>query len=246
MPEPKKTATFEERYESLNPEQRRAVDTLAGPVMVIAGPGTGKTEVLTMRIANILRQGKVAPEPGGAGGKAVLPERILALTFTESGAISMRKRLVELIGADAYRVEISTFHGFANRIIRDYPDYFPTIIGATSITEIEQVDTVRKLIDSVPLKDLRPFGDRYYHLRSILSSINELKQQGVTPELFSSIAADAKKEFYENPDLINQSGKFEGKMKGKYVTAAKQTERNIELATIYAEYQKALIAAPER
>jgi DNA helicase-2/ATP-dependent DNA helicase PcrA len=219
---------FEARYKVLNPEQRQAVDTLEGPVMVIAGPGTGKTEVLTMRIANILRRGKVPPE------------KILALTFTESGAIAMRRRLVELVGQDAYRVEISTFHGFANRIIRDYPDYFPTIIGANSITEIEQVSILRRLLDTLPLKDLRPFGDRYYHLRSILAAINELKQQGVAPALFSTLAADAKKDFYANPNLINQSGKYEGKMKGKYVTAAKQADRNVELATLYEEYQKAL------
>jgi DNA helicase-2/ATP-dependent DNA helicase PcrA len=221
---------FEQRYKLLNPEQRQAVDTLEGPVMVIAGPGTGKTEVLTMRIANILRSGKVPPE------------KILALTFTESGAIAMRRRLVELVGQDAYRVEISTFHGFANRIIRDYPDYFPTIIGANSITEIEQVSVLRRLLDTLPLKDLRPFGDRYYHLRAILAAVGELKQQGVAPALFSAIAADAKKDFYANQDLINQSGKYEGKMKGKYVTAAKQAERNIELATLYVEYQKALAA----
>jgi DNA helicase-2/ATP-dependent DNA helicase PcrA len=226
---------FETRYRALNPEQRQAVDTLKGPVMVIAGPGTGKTEVLTMRIANILRQGK-------DGRAVVVPEKILALTFTESGAASMRRRLVELIGADAYRVEISTFHGFANRIIRDYPDYFPTIIGATSITEIEQVGILRRLLDTLPLDNLRPFGDRYYHMRAILGAINELKQQGVPPELFSIIAADAKKEFYENPDLTNQSGKFEGKMKGKYVTKSKQVERNVELAIVYAEYQKVLAA----
>jgi DNA helicase-2/ATP-dependent DNA helicase PcrA len=226
---------YEERYKVLNDEQRQAVDTLVGPVMVIAGPGTGKTEVLTMRIANILR--------GATRGVIKIPpEKILALTFTESGAIAMRKRLVELVGQDAYRVEISTFHGFANRIIRDYPDYFPNIIGANSITEIEQVTILQKIIDALPLKDLRPFGDRYYHLRAILSSINELKQQGVSPELFTSIAADAKKDFYENPDLINHSGKYEGKMKGKYVTAAKQADRNIELATIYQEYQAALVA----
>lgn len=225
---------FEQRYKLLNPEQRQAVDTLEGPVMVIAGPGTGKTEVLTMRIANILRGG------GTSDGRAPSPEKILALTFTESGAIAMRRRLLELVGQDAYRVEISTFHGFANRIIRDYPDYFPTIIGANSITEIEQVSILRRLLDTLPLKDLRPFGDRYYHLRAILAAINELKQQGVAPAFFSVIAADAKKDFYANPDLINQSGKYEGKMKGKYVTAAKQAERNIELATLYEEYQKAL------
>ena len=240
---------FEQRYILLNPEQRQAVDTIEGPVMVIAGPGTGKTEVLTMRIANILRRGR-APLAGardgaiaGAHDRAIPPEKILALTFTESGAIAMRRRLVKLVGQDAYRVEISTFHGFANRIIRDYPDYFPTIIGASSITEIEQVSILRRLLDTLPLKDLRPFGDRYYHLRAILAAVSELKQQGVAPAIFSAIAADAKKDFYANPDLINQSGKYEGKMRGKYVTAAKQVERNVELATIYEEYQKALAAA---
>jgi DNA helicase-2/ATP-dependent DNA helicase PcrA len=229
-------SSFDTRYKILNDEQRQAVDTLVGPVMVIAGPGTGKTEVLTMRIANILRG-------GGDGNLGISPEKILALTFTESGAIAMRKRLVELVGQEAYRVEISTFHGFANRIIRDYPDYFPNIIGANSITEIEQVSILQKLIDTLPLKDLRPFGDRYYYLRNILSAINELKRQGVSPAQFLAIAADTKKDFYENPDLINASGKYEGKMKTKYVSAAKHTERNLELAAVYLEYQKALIAA---
>ena len=127
-------------------------------------------------------------------------------------------------------MEISTFHGFANRIIRDYPDYFPTIIGAIEHHGDRAGEHFARIIDTLPLKDLRPFGDRYYHLRSILAAINELKQQGVAPELFAAIAADAKKDFYANPDLINQSGKYEGKMKRKYVTAAKQAERNIELA----------------
>jgi DNA helicase-2/ATP-dependent DNA helicase PcrA len=232
MPTAETFSNFESRYRSLNPEQLRAVDTIEGPVMVIAGPGTGKTEILTMRVAHILRKTGIAPE------------RVLALTFTESGATAMRRRLVELVGADAYRVEISTFHGFANRIIRDYPDYFPTIIGAASITEIEQVSILGGLIDALPgLRDLRPFGDRYYHLHSILAAINELKQQGIVPERFAVLAAEAKEQFYANPDLVNQSGKFEGKMKGKYVTQAKRVARNLELADIYAEYQKALASA---
>ena len=95
------------------------------------------------------------------------PEKILALTFTEAGAITMRRRLAELVGQIAYRVEISTFHGFANRIIRDYPDYFPEIIGATSITEIDQIKILKKIIDGAGISVLRPFGDRYYYLRNI-------------------------------------------------------------------------------
>ena len=104
------------------------------------------------------------------------------------------------------------------------------------------MSVLRRLLDPLPLKDLRPFGDRYYHLRAILAAMGELKQQGVAPAIFSAIAADGKKDFYANQDLINRSGKYEGKMKGKYVTAAKQAERNIELAKLYAEYQKALAA----
>ena len=95
-------ASFESLYRKLNTAQKAAVDTIEGPVMVIAGPGTGKTQILTLRIANILKQ---TDTPADA---------ILALTFTEAGVFAMRKRLVEIIGSDGYRVGIFTFHGFCN------------------------------------------------------------------------------------------------------------------------------------
>ncbi len=217
-----KALKAEERYSALNPEQHEAVDTLDGPVMVIAGPGTGKTEILGVRIANILL------------GKKTSPERILALTFAESGAVSMRRRLAELVGQDAYRVEISTFHGFANPIIRDYPDYFPDIVGAMSITEIDQIDIVRRLIDSpaLGLLKLRPFGDSFYYLKDILRALGELKQEGVLPDAFAAIVEKEKDEFYANPDLYNVSGKYEGKMKVKYDAGAKHVEKNLELIRI--------------
>jgi DNA helicase-2/ATP-dependent DNA helicase PcrA len=240
-------ATFEERYNNLNEEQKLAVDTLEGPVMVIAGPGTGKTTVLTMRIANILRDGGSAGtgKRMSGGHPKTSPEKILALTFTESGATAIRRNLTELIGREAYRVLISTFHGFANRIIHNYPDYFPHIISAVSITEIDQVSLLRKIIDTLPLKELRPFGERYHYLKNILASINEIKRQGVSPEAFKTMAETAQQDFYANPDLINTSGKYEGKMKGKYATASKHVERNVELVEIYAAYQKALVAAKQ-
>ena len=91
---------FQEAYQQLNPAQKEAVDTIEGPVLVSAGPGTGKTQILALRIANILVQTDTRPE------------NILALTFTESGVLAMRKRLREIIGNPAYRVVINTFHGF--------------------------------------------------------------------------------------------------------------------------------------
>jgi DNA helicase-2/ATP-dependent DNA helicase PcrA len=229
----KPSSKFAAAYARLNAEQKRAVDAIDGPVMVIAGPGTGKTEVLTMRIANIIEKAKVAPEA------------ILALTFTESGVASMRKRLTDLVGTQAYRVTISTFHGFANGIIRDYPDKFPEIIGALSVTDIVQVRIVRDILDATPLEDLKPFSNRYYYLKSIISAINELKRQGVTPAEFTAIVEKEKRAVAAIDDLYYTDGAHKGKMKGKYEKDARQAERNAELALVYTKYQIALRAAKQ-
>ena len=221
-------AKFEQAYERLNEEQRRAVDAIKGPVMVIAGPGTGKTEVLTVRIANILRTAKVAPE------------RVLALTFTEAGAATMRRRLADLVGRDAYRAEISTFHAFANGVIRDYPDSFPNIANKQLVAEIDQVRVMEGVVDNLSSDVLRPFGDRYHYLRSILRAIAELKRQGVTPAEFREIAAREDGHFRAIPDLVNDSGKYEGKMKTKYLSLSRRIARNGELAVVYAAYEKKL------
>ena len=219
---------FKAAYKELNPEQKQAVEAIEGPVMVIAGPGTGKTHLLTMRIANILAQTDTPSEA------------ILALTFTESAVVSMRKKLSELIGSQAYRVNITTFHGFANDIIKNYPDDFPEIIGSTNIPEIDQVQIVRQIIDSSNLKNLKPFGSRYFYLRSIINAINELKQQGVSPEDFSIIIKEQEKAFAKIEDLYHKTGAHKGKMKGKYIDMQKHISRNKELVLIYADYQKSL------
>ena len=88
---------FLEEYNRLNDQQRIAVDTIEGPVMVIAGPGTGKTQILASRIGKILLDTDAQPE------------NILCLTYTDSGVIAMRKRLLQFIGPDAYKVNIHTF-----------------------------------------------------------------------------------------------------------------------------------------
>ena len=98
---------FQQEYRRLNEEQRKAVDNIEGPVMVIAGPGTGKTQILAARIGKILLE------------TDVLPHNILCLTYTEAGVIAMRRRLVQFIGADAYRVNLFTFHAFCNDVIQD-------------------------------------------------------------------------------------------------------------------------------
>src|SRR2546430_17652938 len=128
------TAQFEENYKRLNPEQKKAVDIVEGAVMVIAGPGTGKTQILTLRIANIIL--KTDNPPGS----------ILALTFTESAVLAMRKRLVEIMASDGYKVNITTFHGFCNEIIRSNPESFRHLADSQSITELEQIQLLEKIL----------------------------------------------------------------------------------------------------
>src|SRR5688572_31898894 len=83
---------FREEYEKLNEKQRLAVDTIGGPVMVIAGPGTGKTQILASRVGKILLDTDASPE------------NILCLTYIDAGVVDMRNRLLQLIGSDGYNV----------------------------------------------------------------------------------------------------------------------------------------------
>lgn len=219
MPDPIKkkdfSTEFETRFGSLNSAQKKAVETIEGPVMVIAGPGTGKTTILTLRIANIIRLTDTAPES------------ILALTFTESGALTMRRKLAEVIGPAAYRVGIHTFHGFAERIIQQYPDYFSRIIGSTVITEAEQIKIISKCLKSKRISVLRPYGDPAYYVKPILREIHLLKREYVSPKKF---LISLKNE----PELGSKPSRTEIEKQEK------RQAKNLELALVYTEYESEL------
>ncbi len=215
-------------YNRLNPEQKLAVDEIEGPIMVVAGPGTGKTHLLTMRIANILDKTDIPPEA------------ILALTFTESAVASMRKNLGEIIGTMAYRVEITTFHGFSNNIIKNYPDEFPNIIGSTNISGVDQINIIRDILDTSNFITIKPWGNNYYYIPSIIHAIGDLKQQGYLPEDFKKLVETLAENFEKIDDLIHEKGAHKGKMKGKYITLQKNIGRNKELAIVYEKYQENL------
>ncbi len=219
---------FEERYKKLNAEQKKAVDLIDGPVMVIAGPGTGKTEILTLRIANILR-------------KTDLPANaILALTFTESGAATMRRRLADIVGEAAYRVRITTFHGFANDVIQYHPEHFPELAGTKPISETDRVRLIESLITELPLKLLRPFGDLLYYLRPVLGKLDTVKREGWTPATFKKLATEKLATSKAREDRIHAKGAHAGKVKGEVQDEELGLERLIEFASIYSAYQGAL------
>jgi len=222
------TNEFKKAYKSLNPQQRKAVDAIEGPVMVIAGPGTGKTQILTLRIANILLKTQINPE------------NILALTFSESASFEMRNRLAEIIGTPAFRVEVATFHSFANNIIKNYQDEFSNLLSSENITETEQIELIEKLIETLTLKLLRPFGDPLYYLKDILSSINDLKKEGISAEVFSKAIKAQAADFEKIEDLYHDKGKYKGEMKGKYAEYKKDIEKEVEFSLVFDLYEKAL------
>jgi DNA helicase II / ATP-dependent DNA helicase PcrA len=222
------TPEFKRAYERLNPEQKRAVEAIDGPVMVVAGPGTGKTEVLTLRIANILLKTDTSPE------------NILALTFTESGATNMRKRLASIVGQPAYRVRIQTFHGFCNDILHSYPEYFPRIVGAVPIADVEATSIIEGIIKEEKLELLRPWGEPMLYVGDIIRKIEELKREGLDPIKFKEILKKASKDFSNRTDLKHEKGAYKGKIKKEHLDFAKKLAKNMELALIYEAYQKKL------
>ena len=152
---------FEQAYKNLNEQQREAVDYIDGPLLVIAGPGTGKTQLLSIRTANILRQTDVGPE------------NILCLTFTETGASNMRKRLTDFIGPEAYKVQIQTYHAFGSYILQEHrPDL------TAAIDELERFTMIRQIQETLdPTDILRP----EYYTSSIISAISDLKSAALNP-----------------------------------------------------------------
>jgi len=165
---------FEDSYKKLNPAQKKAVDTIDGPVMVVAGPGSGKTEILSLRVANILRQTDTSPG------------NILCLTFTDSAAVNMRKRLSVLLGNNAYRVAIYTFHSFGTDVINSFPEHFfggASLLPADDLAAIGILENIfSELPHDNPLFSLREGA--YTYLSDVRSAISHLKKGGLTPDEF--------------------------------------------------------------
>lgn len=164
-------SSFEDSYRKLNSAQARAVDSLDGPLLVIAGPGTGKTELLSMRVANILRKTDANPS------------NILCLTFTEAAAKTMRERLSKLIGEASYKVAIHTFHSFGAHIIQNYPQYFLDQPLLHAVDELGTYELLSDIFSGLPASNPLhlKINDRFLYLTSTQSTISWLKQAGLSP-----------------------------------------------------------------
>ena len=157
---------FQAALAGLNPEQLAAVNKMDGPVLVVAGPGTGKTQILAARIGKILTD------------TDALPNEILCLTYTDAGAVAMRKRLFEFIGPDAYRINIYTFHAFCNEIIQENLEYFGKL-NLESLSDLESAMLFRELVDEFDNDHLlkRFTGDVYYDTKRLKDLFSTMKRE---------------------------------------------------------------------
>ncbi len=169
---------FLEHYERLNPEQRQAVEAIDGPVLVVAGPGSGKTQLLSLRVANILRQ---TDTPPGS---------ILCLTFTDSAALNMRQRLRSIIGSAANQVAIHTFHSFGTEVINHNGEFFFFGAGYQPADELGSIALLERILQNLPARDpLKSYhpDHGWTYLKDIRARITDLKKAGLNPENFAKI-----------------------------------------------------------
>ena len=231
-------AAFLERYKKLNAQQKEAVDTIYGPVMVIAGPGTGKTEVLAMRIANLLRS-----------EAQVKPFEILCLTFTDEGTVAMRRRLLQIIGEDAHKVHIYTFHAFCNQIIVSNPQYFG-LRELQPISDLERTELLYRLIEELPEGHLlrRLKGDLYYDAKNLRSLFELMKSEDWSPEYVSHAIDVYLKSLPEREAYIYKRANAKKNIKvgdPKTEDIKKETEkmeRTRAAACLFPDYQKRMEA----
>lgn len=153
-----------------NSKQQQAIDILNGQVMLLAGPGTGKTFTVIHRIEKMLADG-------------VEPSSILCLTFSDAAASEMRQRLIKKMGVVASAVDIYTYHSFCNDLIKTYPDKFEMTSGVKLITDAEKISIMKECIDDANLKFFVPSrADRYFFTKNFISYVEKLKTQRVSKD----------------------------------------------------------------
>ena len=158
--------------DNLNPKQKEAVLHKDGPMLVLAGAGSGKTKVLTSRIAYLIDNG-------------VSPANILAITFTNKAAHEMKERVINLVGYDANYIQISTFHSLGLKIIKENYEFLGYDKNFIILDSDDTLTIVKKL-----MKELN-MNPKFYNAKQIRNKISSAKNELITPEKFNKIEFDS-------------------------------------------------------
>jgi len=179
---------MEKLLKELNTAQKKAVTHTQGPLLIIAGAGTGKTKVLTHRIAYLI------------SGKYARPEQILAVTFTEKAANEMEERVDILIPYSYSFVNVSTFNSFGESILRDYGHEIGLPLDFKLLDDVDQSIFFRENLFKFSLNYYRPLSRPTKHIQEILAALRRLKQEDIKPEPYLKFARDMKRKAREPAD----------------------------------------------
>ncbi|MBI4637108.1 MAG: ATP-dependent helicase [Candidatus Rokubacteria bacterium] len=199
--------------DGLNDAQRKAVTHDTGPLLIVAGAGTGKTTVITRRIAWLIAQ------------KKARPEEILALTFTDKAAAEMEERVDTLVPYGYAYVEIATFHAFGDRMLREHALEIGLTPDFRVLNRAEQVIFFRDRLFELPLERYRPLGDPTRHIQALITLISRCTDEDISPEEYAACAERLAAAAPDDAELGER--------------AAQQSE----LARTYAKYQELMGAS---
>lgn len=217
---------FDIEYKKLNLKQKEAVDTIDGPVMVVAGPGTGKTQILTLRIGNILKKTDTSPDS------------ILCLTFTRSGVRAMKNRLLDYIGIEANKVNISTFHSFAISVVEENFELLDFDQMPTLLEEDEAVFLIDDILQNYEWEYLRPRNNPQMYFNDLKSLISILKRENITVEQFRSYIEKDIENLENDPDSISSRGESKGKLKKEIEKKIEGLRKTLEVVEFYKIYEE--------
>ncbi len=217
---------FENEYKKLNPLQKEAVDTIDGPVMVVAGPGTGKTQILALRIGNILEKTDIKADS------------ILCLTFTNSAVKAMRERLRKYIGAEASKVKVATFHSFGLEILEKYYSILDLEIEPKLMDDKDTISLCDDVLHRNTWEYLRPRGDSARYFRDLKSLISILKRERISPKDFENKIKQEIKDIKNDPDSISSRGESKGQIKKDVEKKIEGLERTLESVKFYELYEE--------
>jgi DNA helicase-2/ATP-dependent DNA helicase PcrA len=206
----------EKLSQGLNEEQVSAVKHGGGPLLIVAGAGTGKTTVIVNRIAWLIESGQAKAE------------NILALTFTDKAAGEMEERVDKLLPYGYVELQISTFHAFCEKLLREYGAEMGMPRDFNVLTELDAWLLVRAHLDRFDLDHFRPMGNPTRHLRSLISHFSRLKDAGITTDQYLTFAQEME------ADLDAKNADEE---------ATAEVKRVKELAGAYHTYQQILAEA---
>lgn len=216
----------------LNPKQLEAIEHTDGPLLIVAGAGTGKTEVITRRIAYLIEQ------------KRAKPAEIVALTFTEKAASEMEERVDQLLPYGTLESRIMTFHSFGEQLLRQYGLDIGLATSFKLLSQAQQIVFLRDHLDSLNLEYFAPVSDPTSQLEGLVGYFSRLRDELISPQDYLEYAAGLQEKAGDDADRLQAKKQLELAQAFNAYTKLKREQQMIDFGDQIALVVELLQARP--